>query len=185
MLFLGTFKILVVSIQVLWSISSVVIYFKIVVYFKYFFQVFLGTILYCFLLSIVTSEHAALLTCAILSLLLCIYLISPLNSAFLEPSGLAEYPLHTKLSRLQGDELYADGIIVEASGLTTNEAALTGESDDVKKNTTAMPFVYSGTQVMDGVGKYVCVLYLSWVASAGLVCIWEEKRGGWGGGGGG
>lgn len=63
----------------------------------------------------------------------------------------------------QGDELYADGLIVEASGLTTNEAALTGESDDVKKNATAKPFVYSGTQVMDGVGKYVrAMLVVRW-----------------------
>lgn len=68
----------------------------------------------------------------------------------------------------QGDELYADGIIVEASGLTTNEAALTGESDDVKKNTTAMPFVYSGTQVMDGVGKMI-VTAVGQYSEAGII----------------
>jgi hypothetical protein len=55
----------------------------------------------------------------------------------------------------QGDELVADGIVFEASSLTANEAALTGESDDIKKNPKTAPFVFSGTQIMDGVGKYV------------------------------
>jgi hypothetical protein len=56
---------------------------------------------------------------------------------------------------LQGDELVADGIVFESSSLAANEAALTGESDDIKKNPKTAPFVYSGTQIMDGVGKYV------------------------------
>ena len=40
--------------------------------------------------------------------------------------------------------------MIDSQGLTMDEASLTGESDPMKKNTTADPWVMSGTQVWGG-----------------------------------
>eukprot|EP00123_Amoebidium_parasiticum_P014394 comp22478_c0_seq1/m.33887 comp22478_c0_seq1/g.33887 ORF comp22478_c0_seq1/g.33887 comp22478_c0_seq1/m.33887 type:complete len:1148 (-) comp22478_c0_seq1:453-3896(-) len=68
----------------------------------------------------------------------------------------------------QGDEIEADGVVVEVSSLKVNEASLTGESDDIKKSTETAPFLYSGTQVMDGVGKML-VLAVGENSQSGII----------------
>jgi len=68
----------------------------------------------------------------------------------------------------QGDEIVADGIVIESSSLSVNESALTGESDDIKKNRDAAPFLFSGTQVMDGVGRML-VLCVGVNSQAGII----------------
>jgi Ca2+ transporting ATPase len=52
-----------------------------------------------------------------------------------------------------GDLLAADGLVVQASELSMDESALTGESNMVKKNVEEDPFVLAGTKVMEGSGK--------------------------------
>jgi Ca2+-transporting ATPase len=51
-----------------------------------------------------------------------------------------------------GDKVTADGIYITGHGLVIDEAALTGESEPLKKN-EERPFVRSGTQVTEGDGR--------------------------------
>eukprot|EP01043_Picozoa_sp_COSAG02_P070647 COSAG02_NODE_12598_length_1521_cov_1.039381_1_plen_471_part_01 len=50
-----------------------------------------------------------------------------------------------------GDSIPVDGVVVRASDFEVNEASLTGEPDDLKKN-VATPFVFTGTGCMKGSG---------------------------------
>ena len=50
-----------------------------------------------------------------------------------------------------GDSIPVDGVVVRASDFEVNEASLTGEPDDLKKN-AATPFVFTGTGCMKGSG---------------------------------
>ena len=48
-----------------------------------------------------------------------------------------------------GDNIPVDGVVVRGSDFEVNEASLTGEPDDLKKNAST-PFVYTGTGCMKG-----------------------------------
>ena len=54
-----------------------------------------------------------------------------------------------------GDLLPADGILIQSNDLKMDEAAMTGESDQVKKGETTDPMLLSGTHVMEGSGRMV------------------------------
>lgn len=63
-----------------------------------------------------------------------------------------------------GDKLAADGVLLEASKIRTNESAMTGEPIDISKDVYtgadgegADPFVLSGTTISEGVGHLVVV----------------------------
>lgn len=63
-----------------------------------------------------------------------------------------------------GDKLAADGVLIEASKLKTNESAMTGEPIDISKDVwtgpedeDADPFLLSGTTISEGVGHLVVV----------------------------
>lgn len=56
-----------------------------------------------------------------------------------------------------GDKLAADCILVESSGLKTNESAMTGEPIDIDKSIAEDPFLLSGTSVSEGVGTVLVV----------------------------
>jgi calcium-translocating P-type ATPase len=49
-----------------------------------------------------------------------------------------------------GDKIVADGVFINGSGVKTDEAALTGESDNVNKNAAKDPFLLSGTAMAAG-----------------------------------
>src|SRR5690606_17739006 len=51
----------------------------------------------------------------------------------------------------QGNQVPADGILIDGKDLQTDESVMTGESQLVKKNPKA-PFMLSGCQVKNGVG---------------------------------
>jgi len=54
-----------------------------------------------------------------------------------------------------GDLLPADGILIQSNDLKVDEAAMTGESDHVKKGENTDPMLLSGTHVMEGSGRMV------------------------------
>merc|ERR1712130_891858 len=54
-----------------------------------------------------------------------------------------------------GDLLPADGILIQSNDLKVDEAAMTGESDHVKKGEHTDPMLLSGTHVMEGSGRMV------------------------------
>ncbi|XP_036609320.1 plasma membrane calcium-transporting ATPase 4 isoform X1 [Trichosurus vulpecula] len=54
-----------------------------------------------------------------------------------------------------GDLLPADGVLIQGNDLKTDESALTGESDHVKKTVEKDPMLLSGTHVMEGSGRIV------------------------------
>ena len=88
----------------------------------------------------------------------------------------------------EGMEIPADGMIFEASDLTTDESAMTGETDPIKKNllayciakrnqtdsTTAghhevpSPIMMSGTRVLTGEGKMI-ILVVGDLSCAGKI----------------
>eukprot|EP00762_Andalucia_godoyi_P006904 ANDGO_08331.mRNA.1 Putative calcium-transporting ATPase 11 len=52
-----------------------------------------------------------------------------------------------------GDQVPADGVLIDGFNVATDESAMTGETDLVKKSRHDAPFLLSGTQVADGTGR--------------------------------
>nr|GMD65532.1 putative calcium-transporting ATPase 13, plasma membrane-type [Ipomoea batatas] len=66
-----------------------------------------------------------------------------------------------------GDQIPADGLLVEGHSLQVDESSMTGESDYVEVNNNQNPFLISGTKVVDGYGKML-------VTSVGMNTGWGE-----------
>ncbi|GMT07576.1 hypothetical protein PENTCL1PPCAC_29750, partial [Pristionchus entomophagus] len=54
-----------------------------------------------------------------------------------------------------GDLLPADGVLIQSNDLKIDESSLTGESDLVRKSVDADPMLLSGTNAMEGSGRFV------------------------------
>ena len=54
-----------------------------------------------------------------------------------------------------GDKLVADGLLVLGNDLIIDESSLTGESEPMMKDRAKNPFVWTGTQVSEGSGKFM------------------------------
>lgn len=54
-----------------------------------------------------------------------------------------------------GDVLEADGVLLQAADVEIDESALTGEPEDLKKDTENEPFIFSGTAVKGGSGVFL------------------------------
>lgn len=54
-----------------------------------------------------------------------------------------------------GDKLVADGLLVLGNDLIIDESSLTGESEPMLKDRAKDPFVWTGTQVSEGSGKFL------------------------------
>ncbi|XP_059293273.1 putative calcium-transporting ATPase 13, plasma membrane-type [Lycium ferocissimum] len=66
-----------------------------------------------------------------------------------------------------GDQVPADGILLEGHSLQVDESSMTGESDHVEINLSQYPFLISGTKVADGYGMML-------VTSVGMNTTWGE-----------
>ncbi|MCD7466176.1 putative calcium-transporting ATPase 13, plasma membrane-type [Datura stramonium] len=66
-----------------------------------------------------------------------------------------------------GDQVPADGILVEGHSLQVDESSMTGESDHVEINLSRNPFLISGTKVVDGYGMML-------VTAVGTNTTWGE-----------
>ncbi|KAG5587939.1 hypothetical protein H5410_048373 [Solanum commersonii] len=66
-----------------------------------------------------------------------------------------------------GDQVPADGILVEGHSLQVDESSMTGESDRVEINLAQNPFLISGTKVVDGYGMML-------VTSVDMNTTWGE-----------
>ncbi|KAF3651872.1 putative calcium-transporting ATPase 13, plasma membrane-type [Capsicum annuum] len=66
-----------------------------------------------------------------------------------------------------GDQVPADGILVQGHSLQVDESSMTGESDHVVINLGQNPFLISGTKVADGYGMML-------VTSVGMNTTWGE-----------
>lgn len=56
-----------------------------------------------------------------------------------------------------GEILPVDGLILESSDITCDEAPMTGESNLIKKDIGRCPFMLCGCKVQTGVGRMVVV----------------------------
>lgn len=54
-----------------------------------------------------------------------------------------------------GDAFPCDGLFIRGNDVTVSEASLTGESNNIKKNSKVNPFMYSGTQVGNNIHVHV------------------------------
>lgn len=66
-----------------------------------------------------------------------------------------------------GDQVPADGILVQGHSLQVDESSMTGESEHVEINLRRNPFLISGTKVVDGYGMML-------VTSVGMNTTWGE-----------
>ncbi|PIM97793.1 Calcium transporting ATPase [Handroanthus impetiginosus] len=66
-----------------------------------------------------------------------------------------------------GDQVPADGVLVEGHSLHVDESSMTGESDHVVVNMIHNPFLLSGSKVVDGFSKMV-------VTSVGMNTAWGK-----------
>ncbi|WMV47818.1 hypothetical protein MTR67_041203 [Solanum verrucosum] len=66
-----------------------------------------------------------------------------------------------------GDQVPADGILVEGHSLQVDESSMTGESDHIQINLGQNPFLFSGTKVVDGYGMML-------VTSVDMNTTWGE-----------
>eukprot|EP01099_Mayorella_cantabrigiensis_P000157 TRINITY_DN1069_c0_g1_i5.p1 TRINITY_DN1069_c0_g1~~TRINITY_DN1069_c0_g1_i5.p1 ORF type:complete len:999 (-),score=293.26 TRINITY_DN1069_c0_g1_i5:231-3176(-) len=55
-----------------------------------------------------------------------------------------------------GDIICADGLVIDARNIRCDESAMTGETDQIKKD-ESHPFLLSGTQVTEGFGKMLVI----------------------------
>ncbi|XP_030467077.1 calcium-transporting ATPase 12, plasma membrane-type-like [Syzygium oleosum] len=65
-----------------------------------------------------------------------------------------------------GDQVPADGLLVDGHSLRVDESSMTGESDHIEVD-SENPFLLSGTKVIDGYGRMM-------VASVGMNTAWGE-----------
>lgn len=56
-----------------------------------------------------------------------------------------------------GDMFAADGVLLQANNVSTDESALTGEPKLIRKDPKDAPFLLSGTKVMEGSGLFVVI----------------------------
>ncbi|XP_061993006.1 putative calcium-transporting ATPase 13, plasma membrane-type [Rosa rugosa] len=66
-----------------------------------------------------------------------------------------------------GDQVPADGLLLEGHSLSVDESSMTGESDHVEISVAENPFLFSGTKIADGYGRML-------VASVGMNTNWGE-----------
>ncbi|XP_039155036.1 putative calcium-transporting ATPase 13, plasma membrane-type [Eucalyptus grandis] len=64
-----------------------------------------------------------------------------------------------------GDQVPADGLLLEGHSLQVDESSMTGESDHVEVNSNQNPFLFSGTKVADGYAQML-------VTSVGVNTTW-------------
>ncbi|KAK9930935.1 hypothetical protein M0R45_018237 [Rubus argutus] len=55
-----------------------------------------------------------------------------------------------------GDQVPADGLLLEGHSLSVDESSMTGESDHVEITVTENPFLFSGTKIADGLWSDAC-----------------------------
>ncbi|GAB4843311.1 Putative calcium-transporting ATPase 13, plasma membrane-type [Ancistrocladus abbreviatus] len=66
-----------------------------------------------------------------------------------------------------GDQVPADGLLIDGHSLQVDESSMTGESDHVEIDSAQNPFLISGTKVADGYGRMM-------VTSVGMSTAWGE-----------
>ncbi|KAM5552866.1 putative calcium-transporting ATPase 13, plasma membrane-type [Rosa sericea] len=66
-----------------------------------------------------------------------------------------------------GDQVPADGLLLDGHSLTVDESSMTGESDHVEISVAENPFLFSGTKIADGYGRML-------VTSVGMNTNWGE-----------
>ncbi|KAL6194903.1 hypothetical protein ACLB2K_035978 [Fragaria x ananassa] len=66
-----------------------------------------------------------------------------------------------------GDQVPADGLLLEGYSLEVDESSMTGESDHVEISQSHNPFLFSGTKVVDGYAQML-------VTSVGMNTTWGE-----------
>ncbi|XP_014506792.1 putative calcium-transporting ATPase 13, plasma membrane-type [Vigna radiata var. radiata] len=69
-----------------------------------------------------------------------------------------------------GDQVPADGVLLEGYSLKVDESSMTGESDHVHVNADTNPFLLSGTKISDGFAYML-------VTSVGVNTAWGEMMG--------
>ncbi|KAL8485097.1 hypothetical protein ACS0TY_027409 [Phlomoides rotata] len=69
-----------------------------------------------------------------------------------------------------GDQVPADGLLIEGVSLEVDESSMTGESDHVRVDRDENPFLFSGTKVVDGYGTML-------VACVGTSTAWGVMMG--------
>ncbi|PON79972.1 P-type ATPase [Parasponia andersonii] len=66
-----------------------------------------------------------------------------------------------------GDQVPADGLLLEGQSLQVDESSMTGESDHVEVSHSQNPFLLSGTKVVDGYARML-------VTSVGMNTMWGQ-----------
>ncbi|EXC16763.1 Putative calcium-transporting ATPase 13, plasma membrane-type [Morus notabilis] len=66
-----------------------------------------------------------------------------------------------------GDQVPADGLLLEGHSLQIDESSMTGESEHVEVNQSRNPFLFSGTKVVDGYGRML-------ITSVGMNTTWGQ-----------
>ncbi|POO02078.1 P-type ATPase [Trema orientale] len=66
-----------------------------------------------------------------------------------------------------GDQVPADGLLLEGQSLQVDESSMTGESDHVEVSHSQNPFLLSGTKVVDSYGRML-------VTSVGMNTMWGQ-----------
>ncbi|XP_047328895.1 calcium-transporting ATPase 12, plasma membrane-type-like [Impatiens glandulifera] len=66
-----------------------------------------------------------------------------------------------------GNQIPADGLFIEGHSLQVDESSMTGESDHVEIDCVEVPFLISGSKVVDGYGKMI-------VTSVGMNTAWGK-----------
>jgi len=82
-----------------------------------------------------------------------------------------------------GDQVPADGLIIQCNDLKIDESSMTGESDLIKKSVDKCPWLLAGTHVMEGSGRMLTVA-VGKNSQTGIIFTLLGASGGEGGGSG-
>lgn len=75
-----------------------------------------------------------------------------------------------------GDLLPADGLLIQSNDLKIDESSLTGESDLIRKSSDHDPVLLSGTNAMEGSGRFL-ITAVGLNSQTGIIMsLWERRR---------
>lgn len=102
-----------------------------------------------------TSNHKQELQFAALNRIKSVFDVSVIRGGTIKRVSNTELVVGDVVALEAGDRIPADGVLVFADGLRVDQSVSSGESEAVVKDVSSDPFVFGGTHVVEGRGRFL------------------------------